>query len=112
MGGIITKIKLNGFLKNITDNEITNFKTNAIKEKNKYKFIIENEKYILSIINSHKIVLNRNTSEIESTMYFEENKKTPSLYILKENNITLEIDILTKKIEINDNNIKILYTRI
>ena len=43
-------------------------------------------------------------------MYFEENKKIPSLYTLKANNITLEIDLLTNKLEMNENNIKILYT--
>jgi len=43
-------------------------------------------------------------------MYFEKNKKISSLYTLKENNITLDIDILTNKLEINTNSIKIVYT--
>ena len=110
MGGNLTKIKLKGYLKNITDNEIFEFTTNAIKDKNKYKFIIDKEKYILNIINSKKILLNRNNDEIESTMSFEENKKIPSLYTLKENNISIDIEILTNKLEIKENNIKITYT--
>lgn len=110
MGGNFTKIKLKGYLKNITDDELTTFSTNAIKEKEKYKFVIDKEKYIISIINSKKIILNRNNSEIESTIFFEENKKISSQYTLKENNITLDIDILTNKLEIKENNIKILYT--
>ena len=110
MGGIVTKVKLKGYLKNITDNEIFSFSTNAIKEKNKYKFIIDEEKYILSIISSNKIILNRNNNEIESTIYFGNKKQNSSLYTLKEKNITINIDILTNSLELKENNIKILYT--
>ena len=109
MGGKVTKIKIKGYLKNITNNEKTEFSTTAIKDKNKYKYIINNEKYILNIIDN-KIILNRNNDEAESTMYFEKNKKIPCLYTLKTNNITIEIDILTNDIKIDNNNIKILYT--
>ena len=110
MGGNVTKIKIKGTLKNITDNEVINFETSAIKDKNKYKYIIDKDKYTLSIINSRKVVLNRTNNEIESTMYFEKNKKVSCLYTLKANNLTLEIDILTNKLEIKENNLKILYT--
>lgn len=43
-------------------------------------------------------------------MYFEENKKIASSYKLKENNISIDIDILTNKLEIKENKIKITYT--
>ena len=43
-------------------------------------------------------------------MYFETKKVISSIYTLKENNITINIDILTNKIELNKKNIKILYT--
>lgn len=104
------KIKIKGTLKNVTENEITEFSTFAIKDKNKYKFIINDEKYLLSIENDKKIILNRNNKEIESTMYFEKNKKIPCLYTLKTNNITLEIDVLTNNLEITEKNIQVLYT--
>ena len=104
------KIKIKGTLKNITDNESNNFSTIAIKDHNKYKFIIDNEKYLLSIISNNKVILNRNNKEIESTIYFEKDKKIASLYTVKENNITLEIDVLTNNLEITEKNIKILYT--
>ena len=48
MGGNFTKIKIKGSLKDITNNEIVEFSTIAIKDKNKYKYIIDNEKYIKS----------------------------------------------------------------
>lgn len=43
-------------------------------------------------------------------MYFEINKTISSIYTLKQNNITINIDILTNKIELDENSIKILYT--
>lgn len=43
-------------------------------------------------------------------MYFEEKKKISSSYILKENNISIDIDILTNELEIKENFIKITYT--
>ena len=103
------KIKLKGTIKDLTNNEVTSFETTAIKTKNNYKYIIDNEKYILNVIDNKKIVLVRSTHEFENTMYFEKNKKIPSLYTLKSNNITLEIDILTTSLEIEENRIKILY---
>ena len=109
-GGIMSKIKISGMLKNITDNEITEFSTTAIKQKDKYKFIVNDEKYILTIIAPNKIIMNRNNNEIEQTMYFEKNKTVSSIYTLKENNITINIDVLTNEIELTENSIKILYT--
>ena len=109
-GGIMSKIKISGMLKNITDNEITEFTTTAIKQKDKYKFIVNNEKYILTIITPNKIIMNRNNDEIEQTMYFEKNKTISSIYTLKENNITINIDVLTNEIELTKNSIRILYT--
>lgn len=106
----MTKIKLTGTLKNVTEKEEKTFSTFAIKQKNKYKFIVDNEKYLLTIIAPNKIIINRNNNEIEQTMYFETNKTISSIYTLKENNITINIDILTNKIELSENNIKILYT--
>ena len=110
MGGKVTKIKIKGYLKDINNNETIEFSATAIKDKNKYKYIINGEKYLLNVINNEEINLNRSNNEIESTMYFKKNKKFSCLYTLKENNITLEIDIITNNIEINNNNIKILYT--
>lgn len=43
-------------------------------------------------------------------MYFEKNKIVSSLYNLKDNNIILEIDILTNDIKLTEKNLKIIYT--
>lgn len=108
-GGIFTKINLNGYLKNITDNETIKINTNAIKAKQKISYNLENEKYILHIISPTKLILNRTTNEIDSTFYFELNKVLPTIYTIKENDLSLEIEIKTEKIEITDKYIKIIY---
>jgi len=106
----MSKIKIAGMLKNITDNEINKFTTTAIKQKDKYKYLVNDEKYILTIITPNKIIMNRTNNEIEQTMYFEKNKTISSIYTLKENNITINIDVLTNEIELTENSIRILYT--
>ena len=109
-GGNITKIHLKGYLKDITNNEITKIDVPAIKNKDKISCYLDNEKYTLKIITPKKLILNRTTNEIDSTLYFEKNKILTSDYTIKENNLSLGIDIRTTNLEINNNYIKISYT--
>ena len=109
-GGIFTKIHLKGYLKDITNDEITQIDTIAIKYHQKITYYLDKEKYILKIISPTNLILNRTTKEIDSTIYFEKEKILPMNYYLKENELSLNIDIRTDKLEINDNYIKILYT--
>lgn len=109
-GGITTKITLNGYLKDITNNETNVINTKAIKDKQKITYYINNEKYTLKILSPTKLILNRNTKELDSTLFFEVSKILTSNYTIKENNLSLGIDIRTNKIEINEKYIKISYT--
>ena len=109
-GGNITKINLKGYLKDITNNETTKIDVHAIKNKDKISYYLDNEKYIIKIISPTKLILNRTTNEIDSTLYFELNKILTTNYTIKANNLSLGIDIRTTNLEINDNYIKISYT--
>ena len=109
-GGILTKLNIKGYLKDITNNEITKINTKAIKVKNKISYYLDQEKYTLKIISPTKLILKRSTKEIDSIIYFEENKILPSEYKLKDNNLSLNIDIRTNKINLKDEFIKISYT--
>lgn len=109
-GGILTKLNIKGYLKDITNNEITEINTKAIKVKNKISYYLGQEKYTLKIISPTKLILKRSTKEIDSIIYFEENKILPSDYSLKDNNLSLNIDIRTDKINLNNEFIKISYT--
>ena len=109
-GGILTKLNIKGYLKDITNNEITEINTKAIKVKDKISYYLDQEKYTLKIISPTKLILKRITKEIDSIIYFEENKILPSDYSLKDNNLSLNIDIRTNKINLKDEFIKISYT--
>lgn len=109
-GGNFTKIQLKGYLKDITNNETTNIETTAIKNKDKISYYLNKEKYTLKTISPTKLILNRTTNKIDSTLYFEMNKILTSDYTIKENNLSLGIDIRTNNIELNNNYIKISYT--
>lgn len=109
-GGIFTKINLTGHIKELTSNKKTSFTTKAIKQKDKISFILNDEKYILKIIPNNRLILNRETAKINSTIYFEKNKTISSIYTIKENDITIYIDIRTDYLEISNNIIKIVYT--
>lgn len=103
------KIKVKGYLKDITNNKIDSFSISAIKNKNKISYILNNDKYTLKIVSPKKLILLRENKDMNSILYFESNKCLSSLYTIKENNITLEIDIKTLKIVMNDNIINIIY---
>ena len=109
-GGNITKIHLKGYLKDITNNEITKIDTLAIKNKDKISYYLDNEKYIIKILSPTKLILNRTKNEIDSTLYFELNKILTADYTIKDNNLSLGIDIRTTNLEINNNYVKISYT--
>lgn len=109
-GGIFTKIKLNGYLLDITNNKKTAIKTNGVKQKNKIFYEFNHEKYTLYISTFDKLILKRKTNEIECTFYFEQNKIKPAIYLVKENDLSLEINIRTDYIEKTDNYINIQYT--
>ena len=104
------KIHLKGYLKDITNDETTKIDTTAIKNHQKITYYLDKEKYILKITSPTELILNRTTEEIESSLYFDINKVLTADYHIKENNLSLGIDIRTNKIEINDNYIKVQYT--
>lgn len=85
-------------------------KEKAIKDSKKITYYLEKEKYTLKIISPTRLILKRETSEIDSNIYFELNKVLPAIYTIKENNLSLEIDIRTNKLEINEEYIKVIYT--
>ena len=103
------KIKINGYLKDLTNQELLKINTNAIKTNQKLSYHDNEEYYTLKTISPTKLILTRKTTELECTYYFELNKVIPTIYYIKNQELSLEIDIKTTNIEINDKNIKINY---
>ena len=104
---VFIKIKVKGYLKNITDNEITEFEEKAIKSKNKITYVNDSVKTIIRICDND-IMLTREGSDFVNTFVFNK-KNSRCNYFLKENNLDVDIDIITNVIDINDKYIFIKY---
>jgi len=102
------KIKVKGYLKNLTENTEELIDTKVIKNSNVISYIINDTKYKI-ILGDNKVTLLRENNEFSHGMIFEENITHPSEYYLKESNYSLEFNILTTKLIIDKNKIDITY---
>lgn len=105
---LVIKIKIKGYLKNITEKTEQIIDTKAIKNSNKITFIEDNTKYQIKIY-SDKIILIRSNQEFSNMIIFQENKTTKSEYYVKETNSSLEFNISTINLLIKENSINITY---
>jgi uncharacterized beta-barrel protein YwiB (DUF1934 family) len=104
---VFIKIRVKGYLKNITDNEILEIDEKAIRNKNKITFSSDNVKNIIKI-NDNDIMLVREGNDFINTFVFNKDKSSCNYY-LKDNNYDVDIDINTISIDVNDNSIGIKY---
>ena len=102
------KIRIKGFLKDIDEGTITNIDTFGIKNKNKITY---NEETVTNTIlqEEDKLILIRENDEFKNILIFDITKETISEYLLKENDLTIELNIKTNLVEIDDNYIKVRY---
>ncbi len=102
------KIKVKGYLRDIDEGTITNIDTFGIKNKNKITY---NEETVTNTIlqEDNKLILIRENNEFKNILIFDLNKETISEYSLKENDLTIELNIKTNLVEIEDNYIKVRY---
>ena len=105
---LFIKIKVKGYLKNLTENTKELIDTTAIKNKNKISYIINDIKHIV-LIETNKITLLRENNEFSHRMIFIENSTISSEYYLKESSYSLEFNIETTKLIIKNNKIDITY---
>ena len=104
---IFIRIKIKGYLKNITDNEVIEFEEKGIKNKDKITYTNDNVKTTIKI-DGNRIMLIRDGSDFINTFVFDKNNSSCN-YFLKENNYDVDIDINTLNIDINDDSIYIKY---
>ena len=103
------KIKINGYLKNITDNTKEEFKIIGIRNKNKITYIKEETKHTINIISNNKVILLRENKEIKHTFIFVSNKEISTEYFLKSQNLSIDIDIKVISLKVEENIIDIEY---
>ena len=104
----IIKIILNGHIKSLTENMVNKIDTKGIKKDNIISYISNNVSHKL-IIDKDKITLIRENNEFKSIMEFIYNKPSNSIYLLKENNIEINIKLKTTSIKNTENQISIIY---
>ncbi len=102
------KIKIKGLIENKQENTKEKFETKGIKRENIISFISNDIKYKMDI-NPTKITLLRENDIFSHKLTFIKNKETDSEYYIKEYDTTLIIPMITKKIDYDDNKIKIIY---
>lgn len=106
----MSKIKLCTELVNKTENEVFKTETNGIIESNKIKY---NDKGINVVItlNADKIIINRRSEEYDIILPLTLNEKQNGEYKVKQLG-TLNLEVVTKKLEINEKKIEIEYSMI
>lgn len=104
---IFIRIKIKGYLKNITENEIVNFEGKGIKNKDKITYSFDNVKNTIKI-NDNNVILIREGNDFVNTFVFNKNNSSCN-YLLKDNNYDMDIDIETNLLDVIDNVIYIKY---
>lgn len=106
-GSDIIRVRVQGYLKNINDNEILTFDEKGIKNKNKIIYTNSGVKYSIKI-EYEKIILIREGNNFISTLVFSK-KKSSGNYFLKNEGYDVDINVETFKINTDDNFILIEY---
>lgn len=104
---IIIRKKLTGYIKNITEDPLENISSNAIITKDKITYINNDVKHIIHIKNN-ELILIRETNEFKNILTFSLNRSILSEYIIKKEDLCLEINIKTLELSITD---KIIYIK-
>lgn len=106
-GSDIIRVKITGFLKNITENNILCFDEKGIKKNNKISFVKDNIKYDIRY-SDLEVFLLRNGSDFINSFSFNKSNGNSS-YMIKDNNYTVDMNIKVNKFFVSDNIIDIDY---
>lgn len=98
------KIKIS--LKN--NDEVIESELSALIIDNKIKYI-DNDILVNIDINNDYIIMKRENNEYQLILVFKNKMKTTGSYLLKENNVQFELDILTNDLIIEKEFISIIY---
>lgn len=106
----MAKILINSILKTDEYNHpIVNNNINGLYHDNRIIYNDGNIKVTL-LLEHNKIEMKRETKEYEIKMLFDTNAETSGIYNIYDLNIIMDLKVQTKKIEINNNNIVIMYS--
>lgn len=100
-GSDIIRVKIKGFLKNVTEDKIMNFNENGIRNKQRISFKKDDVKYNIKLFNNEIIMVRENNDYINSFLFKRDN--SISNYLIKDNSYSLDIEIDIQELNINDN---------
>lgn len=104
---VFIRVKIKGYLRNITENELYEFEEKGIKNKNKITYTNDNIKNTIKI-NGSEVMLIREGNDFVSTFVFNKDSSCCN-YLLKDNNYDVDIDIISSAMEISDNYLYVRY---
>lgn len=104
---VFIRVKIKGYLKNITENELCEFEEKGIKNKNKITYTNDNIKNTIKI-NDNEIMLIRDGNDFVNTFVFNKDSSCCN-YLLKDNNYDVDIDINSSTIEVRDDYLYVRY---
>lgn len=102
------KIKIKGYLENITEKAIENIDTFGIKKDNTITYLSNDTKYKLTY-EKNKVIMIRDNQEFTHNFIFINNIKNKSTYYIKEYSTNIEMEVLTTKLISNNKKIEINY---
>lgn len=106
-GSDIIRVKIKGFLKNVTEDCIMDFDENGIRNKHSISFKKDDVKYNIKLLNN-AIIMVRETDDYINSFVFKK-KNATSNYLLKDNNYSLDVNIDVQELNINDNYFYVRY---
>lgn len=95
-------------MKNISENEITNFEYRGIRNKNKITYVDDDSVKFSIKIGDNEIIVIRDGNGFINTFVFNVNRSNCN-YFVKDNNYDVDIDVDTIYMEVSDNIIYIKY---
>lgn len=107
-GGIFMKCYVNHIIENSDEKqEKSNIPAIYIKDES-LKYIFDNNTVVIKI-KKDNIIMEKNNEESKIIFDFKTNEKTEGTYLVKKNNLYINMEIMTNKIDKNDNYIYIEY---
>lgn len=105
---IFIRVLIKGYLKNISENEITNFEYRGIRNKNKITYVDDDSVKFSIKIGDNEIIVIRDGNGFINTFVFNVNRSNCN-YFVKDNNYDVDIEVDTIYMEVSANIIYIKY---
>lgn len=102
------RIKIKGYLQNLTENTKDNIDVIALQNKRNIHYVFDNTDHKL-IFDKNTVTLIRENANFVHKFVFELNKQTKASYYIKEYNTDIDVLVVTNKLNISKDRIEIIY---